>query len=280
MLNDILKQIVVEKQKVGYSKFLTMNFLKEYLQYMVLSLLYNHPEYKNLVFKGGTCLRICYDLPRLSEDIDFDYEGKSFGSSFLLDLEKFLNNEIQTRYFSKIETKIQGDGRIYLKFPILKELNLAGESDSDLLFVKVETEKANLIDNSTTVTPISKFGYNFLAKNYRLPFLMSGKINAVLNRMWFKGDRNQVDIKGRDFYDLYWFLQQGVVPNLEAIETTPRIETMDELKIVLKKRIRAVVTPQKLSYDLVNFVPEGAFVEDFSKNYLSLTDELLEKVLG
>src|SRR3989344_8779077 len=42
---------------------------KEYLQYIFLKAISNYP--KNFVFRGGTCLRICYGLERASEDLDF-----------------------------------------------------------------------------------------------------------------------------------------------------------------------------------------------------------------
>jgi len=62
MIEEILKTIVQEKRAQGISNAVIKNFLKEYLQYLVLSLLYNQKKMKNLVFKGGSCLRICFDL--------------------------------------------------------------------------------------------------------------------------------------------------------------------------------------------------------------------------
>jgi predicted nucleotidyltransferase component of viral defense system len=41
---------------------------KEYLQYVFLHAISRHGDF---VFKGGTCLRICYGLERASEDLDF-----------------------------------------------------------------------------------------------------------------------------------------------------------------------------------------------------------------
>ena len=41
---------------------------KEYLQHIFL----REISGEDLVFKGGTCLKICYNLPRFSEDLDFN----------------------------------------------------------------------------------------------------------------------------------------------------------------------------------------------------------------
>lgn len=44
---------------------------KELLHYDILFALEREGCLKSLVFHGGTCLRLCYDSPRLSEDLDF-----------------------------------------------------------------------------------------------------------------------------------------------------------------------------------------------------------------
>ena len=46
--------------------------LREYLQYQILNSIFSHPLSRKLSFLGGTCLRIVHQLPRFSEDIDFD----------------------------------------------------------------------------------------------------------------------------------------------------------------------------------------------------------------
>lgn len=278
MIEQILKIIVQEKKLQGNSKSLIRNYLKEYIQYLVLSLLYNQKKMKNLVFNGGSCLRICYDLPRLSEDLDFDYDEKILGKNILGDLDEYLKKEIKIKYYSELETKIQARMRLYLKFPFLKSLGLANESESDKLYVKVETSNKLNPNASYTLTPISKYGFNFIANHYDLPSLMSGKINALLFRVWFKESEDkedQIDIKGRDFYDLYWFLQKGIEPNWKMLKKTAGIKDNKELKEIMMKRIKKVVTPQKLSYDLKNFISDNQFVEDFSKNYFTIMSKFL-----
>lgn len=278
MIEQILRIIVQEKKLQGNNKSLIRNYLKEYIQYLVLSLLYNQKKMKNLVFKGGSCLRVCYELPRLSEDLDFDYDENIIGKNILKELDDYLKKEIKNKYYSKLETKIQSTIRLYLKFPFLKDLNLANESESNKLYVKIETTNKLSPFAGYTLTPVSKHGFNFIAYHYDRPSLMSGKINALLFRVWFKESKdqeNQIDIKGRDFYDLFWFLQKGVEPNWKMLKKTVGIKDKKELKDVLIKRIKKVVTPQKLSYDLNNFISDNQFVDDFSKNYLKIINKYL-----
>lgn len=47
------------------------NIAREYCQHLFLSELYKMQTAENLLFKGGTALRIIYGSPRFSEDLDF-----------------------------------------------------------------------------------------------------------------------------------------------------------------------------------------------------------------
>jgi predicted nucleotidyltransferase component of viral defense system len=47
------------------------NVAREYFQHLFLSFLYQQPGSENLLFKGGTALRIILQSPRFSEDLDF-----------------------------------------------------------------------------------------------------------------------------------------------------------------------------------------------------------------
>ena len=65
------------------------NILREYLQYKILEIIFNSPYANEVVFLGGTALRIVYNNSRFSEDLDFD--------NFKLNEEQFadLANEIK-----------------------------------------------------------------------------------------------------------------------------------------------------------------------------------------
>jgi len=275
MLEEILKTIIVEKERQGIVRPVILNFLKEYLQFLVLSLIYNHSAYKKLVFKGGSCLRICFGLPRLSEDLDFDFTKKVMGESWLGELTEYLGEEIKGKYFPPLETKVQADRRLYLKFPLLRSLKMAKPPESEKLYVKIEADEGAATEAKFALTPISQFGFNFVAYHYDLPALMAGKIHALLHRLWFKGKKQEINIKGRDFYDLFWFFKNEVKPNWKMLKKITQVQNEKQLKAVLKERIKEVVTPQKLAYDLKNFIPDQGFVADFCQNY----PEILEKYL-
>jgi len=61
----------LQKLATQYQTGLFPNIVREYFQHIFLSELYKLPESRNLLFKGGTALRIVYGSPRFSEDLDF-----------------------------------------------------------------------------------------------------------------------------------------------------------------------------------------------------------------
>ncbi len=300
MLDDILIPLVSAKQHERVPNEVIKNMVKEYVQYPVLEYVYGSREFQRLVFYGGSCVRICYDGPRLSEDLDFTVLSPA--QAIDLDaLARGLEARFRSEFLVDVKAHVQQNEvmkRVTLKFPILKKLGLtpALPSASDLLHVKIEISLSSLTGtktNSSSNTPsgtsqegayelsgvetssVVKYGLSFFVKHYTLPFLMAGKINALLSRIWLKGKEGEVDIKGRDFFDLYWFFDRKVEPDWETLERATGISRMDQLKKILWERIERSVTPAKLVYDLKGFFANQQYVQDFAKNY----KEIMKKYL-
>jgi len=62
---DFIQNLSTEKQTTE------LNILREYLQHLFLTYFYQKEDSDNILFKGGTALKIIYDSPRFSEDLDF-----------------------------------------------------------------------------------------------------------------------------------------------------------------------------------------------------------------
>ena len=276
MLKKILKEIVEDKKRQNFPDFVIKNFIKEFLQYPALNFIYNDKNYKNFIFTGGSCLRICFNAPRLSEDLDFDLYEKDYQKLDLSKLAEQLKLYFKKNYLIDIVVKGQTNKRVYLKFPLLKTLNLADQSESDLLYVKIEPSKTSFKKSVIELSPVSSYGFNFIVKHYSLPFLMTGKLRAIFNREWFGGKKNEINIKGRDFYDLFWYLQKGVLPDWKNLKSSINISSESMLKKELLKLVDKNVTSQKLSYDLKNFFPDQNFVSDFCKNYKKIMEKYLK----
>lgn len=277
MLIKALKKFIEEKKEASWPDFVIKNAIKEYLQFPVLNFIYSQEEYQDFTFIGGSALRIVYNLPRLSEDLDFNLTPEAYEKLDLELLGERLEKYFQDKFLIKISFRVQGKQRLYLKFPILKELGLISEqSGSDFLYVKIEPSVDDFINPEYDVFPISGFGFNFIIKTYTLKFLMTGKIGAILERNWFKGEDNEVDIKGRDYYDLFWYLEKNIWPDYPNLSKKFNIDNNEDLKVALEKRINDKVTEKKLFYDLANFFPEQEFISNFCKDYKKIINKYLE----
>jgi hypothetical protein len=64
---------------------------KEYLQYIFLDAISKYED--SIIFKGGTCLRLCYGLERASEDLDFSRDGSRIQPENIVSVEDAYNNK-------------------------------------------------------------------------------------------------------------------------------------------------------------------------------------------
>ena len=60
--------------------------LREYLQFLILEIIFSSNISTKLSFLGGTCLRIVHGIKRFSEDLDFD--NKELSSKEFISLAK------------------------------------------------------------------------------------------------------------------------------------------------------------------------------------------------
>ncbi|MEO0106766.1 MAG: nucleotidyl transferase AbiEii/AbiGii toxin family protein, partial [candidate division WOR-3 bacterium] len=236
--------------------------------------IYSHNEYNNLIFYGGSSLRHCYGLPRLSEDLDFVDIGKKINLGKLSsDLISFFAKKHNLMATFKIQKF-----RCVLKFPILHLLNLAKTSESNFLFLKIEVYttfdfcKRYRIE----IKPIFKFGESILVKSFDLPTLMATKIRAILYRKWERTNKTGkilAAVKGRDYYDLMWYLEQGVEPNIDCIEG---IRDKSELYPKLME-IVSTIDKASIRYDLEGLIENYAFAKTFSENAKEIISSLIKK---
>ena len=63
----------------------------------------------------------------------------------------------------------------------------------------------------------------FVVRNYDLETLFANKIGAILGRK-DKTYQDKFDFRGRDFYDLIWFLKNGIKPNLKRVKQIIKAE--------------------------------------------------------
>jgi predicted nucleotidyltransferase component of viral defense system len=249
--------------------------LKEFLQAYTLDFLYNHPLYRKLNFYGGTCLHVCYGLNRLSEDLDLDNSSSINLDNLEKDLLVFFRNIYE---FAEISGKTQigerGIHRTILKFPVLYPLGLAS-NPNELLHLKVEISQHRQI-SILHKTPILLYGRSFVASHFSLETMMAGKMIACLERDFKKG---KATVKGRDFYDLLWFMQQKIQPMEEKLaQDGKQPYTVKSSMEMLSKQI-SLMNAATLADDLLPLFEQRPFIEAWLQSFKENFEQYLKYYL-
>jgi predicted nucleotidyltransferase component of viral defense system len=235
--------------------------LKEILQAYTLDYLYNHPVYRRLNFYGGTCLHFIYRLNRLSEDLDLDNSSGIDLTQLEGDLLTYFRSNIG---YPDVTAKTQlgewGIRRTTLKFPILSALGLTAHANEPLhLKVDVSQHKQIAIIRRT---PILIHGRSFVVAHFSLETMMAGKMLACLERNFQRG-RDGVTVKGRDYYDLLWFMQQKIQPLEEKLmKDGEKVYTTKSAMFALSEKV-GVLKKTNLAPDLLPLFEQRSFIESW-----------------
>jgi len=164
------------------------NVIREYFQQLFLSRLYQEKGSGRLLFKGGTALRIIWQSPRFSEDLDFtgvhiaikDIEAIMAGTLAKMEMEG-----IQTGI---AESKKTSGGYLAIFRFETSEYKSQIQAEVSLRNGKKRTGTATLVQSDLVVP------YTLI--HLKQEVLVAEKIQACLTRG-----------KARDFYDLYFILR-------------------------------------------------------------------------
>lgn len=254
------------------------NALKEIIQEITLAGLARAKFFDKAAFYGGTALRIFYGLPRFSEDLDFtllseqpDFSLKTYFSSVVEILGSFgfevEIEEADKKNSTDIESAfLKANTRIHL-------LRIeAGQKFAD----KIQANKKMTVKFEVDTTPPLSFETEVqvlpppITASIRVlkpSYLFAGKMHAILFRKWKRR------VKGRDFYDLLWYLGQKIPVNLGYLENkmrdgktwqASRKMTKDDLKKILEDRIK-MVDFQNAALDITAFIKDPAEVNDWNQ---------------
>jgi predicted nucleotidyltransferase component of viral defense system len=238
------------------NKLFERNKIKEGLQDKILEFIYNSTSFNKLIFTGGTCLRKVYGLNRLSEDLDFDYS-----SSDGFDLNNFAK-QVQDNF--KINTKLSGNRQtVFLKFP-------------NDIFLRCDFSVADTKSTEVIQSVIMAANKQFFVSSYILPVLFANKIDAFLNRNFFKGKFQKIPFKGRDVYDLFWLLQLSAKSGYTLKPDFSRLDGDVKKKVIQKIGLIDTKFVYEDLYPLIddqNFLDQ--FLSGFAKSIVSQIDFVL-----
>ncbi|MCH5719213.1 nucleotidyl transferase AbiEii/AbiGii toxin family protein [Niabella hibiscisoli] len=219
-----------------------------------------------------------YGLNRFSEDLDFS----------LLEVEPDFSLE---PYFQAIINEFSGVGMQV----VIREKAKAIKSNIESAFLKTETVWKELILESVlpqegiNIAPGIKVKlevdrrpplgfeteeklllkpYSFYVKCLTLPSLFAGKMHALLFRKW------QKRVKGRDWYDLEWYIKKGIPLDLHHFLLRAKDtgdwpgETINAEEVIdlLDAKINAV-SFDSIKEDIARFTPDEAVLDIWSPAY-------------
>jgi len=267
-----MKEYIREIINPRLSRQQNENRLKEYLQAYVLYILFKKKIYRELVFTGGTALRFLYKIKRFSEDLDFSLSQKAKDYNFLSLLKIIKNEFILSGYELEIKYSMEKNvHNAFLKFPgILYEFGLS-EHKQEKVSIKVEID-VNPPAGGLEKLSVFRMVFMFYIHHYDLKSLFAGKVHALLCRKY---------TKGRDWYDLLWYLTsfKNLEPNFIMLnnaikQTTPGSEkiTPHNWKKKLKEKVMRI-NIDKARNDVKRFLEDPAESVLLSKkNLLAILD--------
>ena len=186
------------------------NIAREHIQFSMLEGLHLCGAFRQLAFVGGTCLRLIHGLARYSEDMDFSASSQSSGKIDVGKIAKSVASHLQTSGFdveiSVKEKESVSTGSVKIR-GLLHEMGLSPLPDQKLL-IKMEIDlrpPAGAREERTIIQKPALASIN----HYDLPSLMAGKLHALLARPY---------TKGRDWYDLLWYMNKSIQPNITLLQ--------------------------------------------------------------
>lgn len=207
---DLVKEPLLALVRAAPDRGQALNAMREYLQALVLRSFHESEAFRCLAFVGGTALRFLHGLPRFSEDLDFSIVSadRYAGPVWMAKLKRDLALAGFSPEVTWNERRTVHTGWVRLH-GILQEAGLSPLANEKLAIkVEVDTQPPG---GGRCERQIVTRHLSFLLQYHDLSSLMAGKIHALLTRRY---------AKGRDWYDLVWYLSQRppVAPNLALLE--------------------------------------------------------------
>lgn len=280
----MIKDWLQEYQPLGKEQ--AESALREIMQEVALAGLQRTGFFEKAAFYGGTALRIFYGLDRFSEDLDFSMlqEDPDFSLELYFEgiIREFEAVGMQVSIREKKKASPSNVDSAFLKSEtVWKELVLegvvpqAGILAPPGLKIKLEVDRRPPLGFETEEKLLLR-PFSFYVKCFALPDLFAGKMHALLFRKW------KQRVKGRDWYDLEWYVKKGVPLHLHHFLLRAKDsgswteDTISEKEVLhlLNEKIDAV-SFDNIREDVVRFIPDDSVLDIWSPLYFK---DLISKI--
>lgn len=220
-MKEHIRDLIAQAKNVSEASLL----VREYLQARILEALQRGGAFEHWAFLGGTALRFLYRLPRFSEDLDFSRTTPSEpGESLNTEFEGYVA-KVKRAFESEaydVDVRSRPDAVVqsaFVGFPgLLYELGLSSQTGQKIT-IKIEID-SNPPAHASTETSLVRRHVLLNLLHYDRSSLLAGKLHALIHRS---------HVKGRDVYDLVWYLSDPSwpEPNLPLLQASLAQTGMD-----------------------------------------------------
>jgi predicted nucleotidyltransferase component of viral defense system len=203
--------------------------LREYLQCVILEILYESAFAEKFCFLGGTCLRLVHGNTRFSEYLDFDNFGLST-QEFDAVAELVQKGLERQGYRVEVTSVNRGAYRCKIRFPsLLFEQGLSGHREEKIL-IQLDTESQGF-SFEPQLYVLNRFGLFTRLLVTPLGLLLAQKLYTLGNRP---------RAKGRDYFDIVFLFSKGVQPDYAYLDAKMGVRTPDSLRQAIFEVINKV----------------------------------------
>lgn len=243
---------------------------KELLHYDILFALDQAGLLGDIVFQGGTSLRLCYGSSRYSEDLDFA-GGYDFDAKALSKMKDVIEKYIGNRYDLEVTVK---EPNALKKDPKYAELRIdkwqiaivTAPEQKHIAKQRIKLEVANI--PAHTKSPLSlKMNYEFLPDGYRDTLIYVESLEEIMADKIIFLPATQRYVRHRDIWDLMWLQQEGATINKALIEQKIKDYKLEGFMDMLDARINSIES-----------IVHGSDFDDEMKRFLS--QEAYDRTLG
>lgn len=192
---------------------------KEILHYDIFEALDREKLLSNLVFQGGTSLRLCYGSKRFSEDLDFS-GGRDFKTANMVKIKECIEDYIGKKYGLLVLVK---EPKELLNENIINGIRVdkwqvsvetcPGKSQAPRQKIKIEI--ANIPSYTQEVRPLLA-NYAFLSDSAPI-FVITESLNEIMADKVLAFPASVKNIRHRDIWDLVWLMQKGATLDEEMV---------------------------------------------------------------
>lgn len=247
------------------------NIVREYLQARILGAMQLAGAMIPLAFHGGTALRFLFSTGRYSEDLDFALEKNRDDYDFHKYLGSIRNGLTSEGY--DVGLKISDKKMVHAAFVSFRglphELGLSPHRD-ETISVKIEVD-TNPPKGAVLTTTVVRHYVTLQLQHHDKASLLSGKMHAILQRS---------HLKGRDLYDLLWYLSDPSWPSPNLILLNNALRQTKWARELAESNWRRLVRGKIETMNWQNILDDIRPFLDTTANLGLLTKENLDHLLA